>query len=148
MKLFWKLNEVKIEETYKTKMLKSYKLDLLPLKVFYLISLFGQVLYFYNITHNIDSHFLKFLPMKLRFKYYVFVFRFFALVLQFWTCLLVLAFNTVLVYSCLILTAQFQMLGQRLKIIINEEDYKKSELIVCIKYHNFLIRYLFSKDLC
>lgn len=143
MKIFWKLHDVAIEEMYKAKMVKSYNQDLILLKFFYYIAVIGQAQYFYNINMNIDNNFLEFLPMKLRFSYYLLVFRFFAMVLQFWAAFFVLAFETVLVYSCLNLNAQFQMVSQRLKIIINEEDYKKCDLVVCIKHHNFLLRFAF-----
>lgn len=142
MNLFWKLNDVKIEETYKAKMVKSYELDLLPLKFYYYMAVSGQVLYFYNLICNVDSRFLEFLPMKLRFSYYIMVFRVLAIVLQFWGGSMIVAFTTVVVYSCLILNTQFQMLSQRMKIIINEEGYKKRKLVICIKYHNFLLRHI------
>lgn len=145
MELFWKPNEVQIEEADKDKILKSYKLDLLPLKSYFYLVMLGQILYLYNLIVNVNSSFLQFLPTELRFRYYVSVFCFFAIVLQFWAAFMVLVFNSLIVYSSLILTAQFQMLSQRLKIIINEESYKKNELIICINYHDFLIRYVLNK---
>lgn len=141
--LFWKIQNVRIKKEHKVRILKNIKQGIFVPKLFLYLMPLTTVLYVYNIYKDFNMKLPSFIPKQYHMKFLNGLINF--AVIQYLCCNtpFILSFDIIAIYTCVYLEAEFELLGYELKRIVNEKlDGKREELIECINYHVFLLKYL------
>lgn len=139
---FQNVENTSIKDKYKNLILGNIRNGIFIPKLFLKIMPIVFVIYMINVHLNIYVDLPSFVPEKYHYQFIPYLFR---VTLTLYSCgslFFVLAFDTIVICHFVHLEAQFDLLAYQFKRIIDDlEANKKDEIIKCIKYHRFLLRF-------
>lgn len=141
MKLFRKIEEICIKDKHKSMILRNIDNGMLFPKLFVYMAPFTITIYLYNIYVDFYAQLPPFVPQKYHYKCLPFIIKGTITIFEFAALPFILAFDIIVIYTCVSIEAQFEALGYEMKNIINSSNGdKRDKIINWIEYHSFLLK--------
>lgn len=143
MDTLWPIDEIDIDEEDVIRIKRNYEWTCNHYKCFFYLVLIIHVPLMYTLLVFFDPRLEVTLPWitKITTKSTMII-RILTAINEINVCLIVMAFDYFIINICGLINMQFEVLACRLKIILDKENRDaeevENELIVCIKYHDFL----------
>lgn len=140
--LFWDIEEIEIEEKRKRRLIKNiYKGQFAPKLFMYMIP-FTCTIFMYNIMKNFNTNLPTYVPQQYHLKFLPYLVKTSFLIYEIINVLFILAFDCVLIFTCVYLEAELDMIGYQMKVVLNNYTGKdkRKQLIDHIQYHSFILR--------
>lgn len=139
--LFWNIEETGIDEERKSKIFKNIKKGTFLPKLFTSMMPFTCMWFLYNVVPKFHADLPSYVPEQLHFKYLPYLARISIIIYEIIAILFILAFDMIIIYTCVYLVAELEVLSYKLEDVINgTEKDKRKKLIDLMQYHAFLLR--------
>lgn len=135
------MDDVDIDSEQKVTIEKSIKKGLIVPKVFLYLMPLTCIVYISNLVKDFYVNLPPFIPEQYHFDFIPYFLKVSIVIYQLCNAPFLLAFDFVIICTIVHLEAQLEVLGYKLKKVVDSGINQRDEVVKCMVYHTFLLEY-------